>query len=152
MPAGAPPPQGTVEQDNLRPKPLFSLENPLVVELIDRDHFDWLESSIPKRRHNGLGDDRVVVIGVLVALVIGIALGAIYAALARVGVVQLILGAVLSALTMWVALQYFLLPAFFPLVVDKGFAPLWYGLTFGVFGLALGMFRALLSGRRTHSK
>lgn len=120
MPAGAPPPQGTVEQDNLRPKPLFSLENPLVVELIDRDHFDWLESSIPKRRHNGLGDDRVVVIGVLVALVIGIALGAIYAALARVGVVQLILGAVLSALTMWVALQYFLLPAFFPLVVDKG--------------------------------
>jgi glucose/arabinose dehydrogenase len=89
--------------------------------------------------------------GVIVVLVIGIVSGAIYAALTRAGAVRMVLGAVLFALTLWVALQYFLLPALFPLVVDKGFPPLWYGLTFGVFGLALGLLLALLSRGRSSS-
>jgi hypothetical protein len=86
--------------------------------------------------------------GVAVVAVIGILLGALYAAFAQAGPVRLVLGGLFYALAVWVALQYFLLPAFFPLVIDKGFPPLWYGLTFGVFGLALGLFFALAARRR----
>jgi hypothetical protein len=35
-------------------------------------------------------------------------------------------------------LQYFILPPLFPLVAEKGFPPLWYGVAFAVYGLALG--------------
>ena len=46
-------------------------------------------------------------------------------------------------------MQYFVLPLLFPLVIDKGFPPLWYALTFAVFGLALGAFLAALNRRST---
>ena len=47
---------------------------------------------------------------------------------------RIALAGLLLGLTGWALLQYFVLPVLFPLVVDKGFPPRWYGVTFAVYG------------------
>jgi hypothetical protein len=57
---------------------------------------------------------------------------------------RMLVAGLLFGLTAWALLQYFVLPVLFPLVTEKGFPPLWYALSFGVFGLALGGLLAYL--------
>ncbi|MDQ4133016.1 MAG: PQQ-dependent sugar dehydrogenase, partial [Actinomycetota bacterium] len=70
------------------------------------------------------------VVGVLVLVVLTVALGVVFAALLRARQrARIALAGLLFGLTGWALLQYFLLPAVFPLVVDKGFPPRWYAAT-----------------------
>lgn len=78
-------------------------------------------------------------VGTLVLLVLAVVLGLVFASLVRAEAPpRVFLAAVLFALTGWALLQYFVLPALFPLVTEKGFTPQWYALSFGVYGVVLG--------------
>jgi glucose/arabinose dehydrogenase len=84
-------------------------------------------------------------LGVAVLVVLTVVLGVVFAVLVRAEAPwRVALAGVLFALTGWAALQYFLLPLVQPLVTEKGFTPEWYALSFGVYGLVLGV---LLAGR-----
>lgn len=81
-------------------------------------------------------------------VVLTVSLGALFTALLRAGQrLRILLARLLFALTGWALMQYFVLPALFPLVVDKGFPPRWYAASFAVYGLGLG---ALLAARGQH--
>jgi len=95
---------------------------------------DILEFSLP-----------AFLLGVAVLVVLTVVLGVVFAVLVRAEAPwRVALAGVLFALTGWAALQYFLLPLVQPLVTEKGFTPEWYALSFGVYGLVLGV---LLAGR-----
>ena len=55
----------------------------------------------------------------------------------------MLLAGVLYGLTFWVALQYFVGPLLFDLVVEKGFPPHWYAVAFGLYGVVLAGLLAL---------
>jgi hypothetical protein len=84
----------------------------------------------------------VVGVLVLVALsaVLGIVLGLL---LRRRGPAGLAAGLVYG-LAVWAALQFFVLPFAFPLVSDKGFPPMWYAISFGLFGFVLALILAVI--------
>ena len=85
-------------------------------------------------------------VGVLVLVVLTVALGVLFATLLRARQrLRIVLAGLLFGLTGWALLQYFLSPALFPLVVDKGFPPRWYAATFAVSGLVLGAAVAFLA-------
>jgi glucose/arabinose dehydrogenase len=87
-------------------------------------------------------------LGVGVLVVLTVVLGAVFAAVVRAEAPwRVALAGLLFGLTGWAALQYFLLPLIQPLVTEKGFTPEWYALSFGVYGLVLGVLLAL-RGRR----
>ena len=80
------------------------------------------------------------VVGLVVVLVLTGLLGMIFALLLRrYESGRIVLAGVFYGLTVWALLQYFVLPLLFPLVAEKGFPPLWYAITFGVYGLTLGV-------------
>jgi glucose/arabinose dehydrogenase len=80
------------------------------------------------------------IVGLLVVVVLTGLLGGLYALLSRVDQPgRVVLGGLFYGLTVWGLLQYLLLPALFPLVAEKGFPPLWYGVAFAVYGVTLGL-------------
>ncbi|HWH23297.1 MAG TPA: hypothetical protein VNW68_00215, partial [Candidatus Limnocylindria bacterium] len=80
------------------------------------------------------------VVGVLVLLVLTGLLGLVFALLARRPPgIRIVLGGLCYGLAVWAALQWFVLPATFPLVSDKGFPPVWYAVSFAAFGVVLGL-------------
>jgi hypothetical protein len=86
------------------------------------------------------------IVGLLVVLVLGGVLGVIYALVLRADPAwRVVLSGLFYGLTMWALLQYFVLPALFPLVAEKGFPPFWYGVAFSIYGLILGL---LFAGNR----
>jgi|GEM_PF-237531 len=87
-------------------------------------------------------------VGVLVLLALAAVLGLVFTLLLRTREPwRILLGGLLYGLTVWALLQYFVLPLLFPLVTEKGFPPMWYALSFGVFGLALGALLAYVAHR-----
>ncbi|MBI5670741.1 MAG: PQQ-dependent sugar dehydrogenase [Chloroflexi bacterium] len=79
------------------------------------------------------------VLGLIVVLVLTALLGLVFAALLRTRRPErMVLAGFLYGLAVWALLQYFILPLLFPLVAEKGFPPLWYAITFAVYGLVLG--------------
>jgi hypothetical protein len=83
-------------------------------------------------------------IGLIVVLVLTALLGVIFAWLLRTNSrVRTIITGLLFGLTIWALLQYFILPLVWPLITEKGFPPLWYAVTFGVYGLTLGVLHSL---------
>ena len=85
------------------------------------------------------------IVGVIVLLVLTAILGLVFTLLLRTRQQwRILVAGLLFGLTAWALLQYFVLPVLFPLVTEKGFPPLWYALSFGVFGLALGALLAYL--------
>jgi glucose/arabinose dehydrogenase len=83
-------------------------------------------------------------VGLVVLLVLTALLGACFAWLLRTHSPARAIGAgLLFGLTFWVLLQHFIGPLVFPLVSDKGFPPLWYAISFAIFGLVLGSLFAL---------
>lgn len=80
------------------------------------------------------------VVGLVVVVVLGALLGALFMRLLHTNVNwRVVLGGLFYGLTIWGLLQYALLPALFPLVAEKGFPPFWYGVAFALYGLALGV-------------
>jgi hypothetical protein len=87
-------------------------------------------------------------IGLVVVLVLTALLGACFAWLLRTRSPARTIGAgLLFGLTFWALLQHFIGPLVFPLVSDKGFPPLWYAISFAVYGLVLGSLFALKPAR-----
>jgi glucose/arabinose dehydrogenase len=85
------------------------------------------------------------IVGVIVLLVLTAILGLGFTLLLRTHARwRQLLAGLLFGLTAWALLQYFVLPILFPLVTEKGFPPLWYAMSFGVFGFALGALLAYL--------
>ncbi len=83
-------------------------------------------------------------VGLVVVLVITALLGALFAWILRTrGRARVIIAGLLYGLAVWALLQYVLLPFLFPLVTEKGFPPVWYAVSFGLYGLLLGLFFAL---------
>ncbi|MGH8913198.1 MAG: PQQ-dependent sugar dehydrogenase, partial [Acidimicrobiia bacterium] len=92
------------------------------------------------------------IVGLVVVLILTGLLGPLFGFL--VGAREpwrVILGGLLYGLTVFGLLQYALLPPLFPLVAEKGFPPLWYGVVFAVFGLILGLLIALMRDSETVS-
>jgi hypothetical protein len=90
------------------------------------------------------------IVGLLVVLVLTGLLGIVFALLLRSWTPwRVILGGLFFSLAVWALLQYFILTPLFPLVVEKGFPPLWYAVAFGVYGLALGLLFAFLGPQPT---
>jgi hypothetical protein len=86
------------------------------------------------------------IVGLLVMVVLTGLLGGLFALLSHAEQPgRIALSGLFFGLTVWGLLLYVLLPALFPLVAEKGFPPLWYGVAFAVYGLTLG---ALLAVRR----
>ncbi|MDP9072112.1 MAG: PQQ-dependent sugar dehydrogenase [Actinomycetota bacterium] len=84
-------------------------------------------------------------VGTVVLVVLTALLGVVFASAIRATApVRIVVAGLLFGLTGWALLQYFLLPALFPLVTEKGFPPRWYAFSFGLYGLVLG---ALLAFR-----
>jgi hypothetical protein len=87
-------------------------------------------------------------VGVVVLAVLSALLGVVFALiLRRTGLLAVVAG-LLYGLGAWAALQFFVLPLVFPLVSDKGFPPAWYAISFGVFGVALGVVLTVLGRGR----
>ena len=85
------------------------------------------------------------IVGVVLLLVLTSILGLLFTMLLRTRQQwRILVAGLLFGLTAWALLQYFVLPILFPLVTEKGFPPLWYALSFGVFGLVLGALLAYL--------
>jgi glucose/arabinose dehydrogenase len=84
------------------------------------------------------------VIGVVLLAVITGLLGVVLSLIVRRNEPRAVAGAVLFGLGVWAALQFFLLPAVFPLVSDKGFPAIWYAISFAVFGAVLGLILLLM--------
>jgi glucose/arabinose dehydrogenase len=83
------------------------------------------------------------IVGVVVLLLISAVLGTMASLILRNGGPRGIAAGLLFGLGVWAALQFFLLPSAFPLVSDKGFPPTWYAISFGFFGLVLGLILVL---------
>jgi hypothetical protein len=80
------------------------------------------------------------VVGLLVLLGLGAVLGIGYSLIARTtNRIRLLLAALAYSVTVWAALQWFALPALFPLISDKGLPPPWLAATLLVFGAVLGL-------------
>lgn len=79
------------------------------------------------------------VVGVVVLLVLTGLLGAGFALLLRRSDLRAPAAGLVFGLAGWSLLQWFVLPATFPLVSDKGFPPSWYAVSFALFGLVLGV-------------
>lgn len=78
-------------------------------------------------------------VGVLTLIVLTGFLGSIFTLLVRTKApLRLIIGGVVYSLVWWSIIQYFIWPYLSPLIIDKGFPPLWYALSFAAFGLTLG--------------
>jgi hypothetical protein len=78
-------------------------------------------------------------VGLAVVLVLTALLGACFAWLLRTrSPIRAISAGLLFGLTFWALLQHFIGPLVFPLVSDKGFPPLWYAISFAIYGLVLG--------------
>lgn len=89
------------------------------------------------------------VVGLGVVLVLSVVMGVVFGWLLRSDRPwRVVLSGLFFALTAWGLLQYFVLAELFPLVAERGFPPFWYGVTFAVYGLALGSLFALPTGRR----
>jgi glucose/arabinose dehydrogenase len=88
------------------------------------------------------------VVGLVVVLVLTAVLGAVFAWLLRQrDPARMLLAGLLYGLAVWALLQYIVLPLVFPLVAEKGFPPLWYAITFAVYGVTLGALFAYASPR-----
>lgn len=88
-----------------------------------------------------------LLVGTAVLVVVTALGGLAFAALVRARArVRVLLAGVLFGLTVWAVLQYFGFPLIQPLVTEKGFPPHWYAISFGVYGLVLGL---LLAARRS---
>jgi hypothetical protein len=83
------------------------------------------------------------IVGVVVLVLISAVLGTMASLILRNGGPRGIAAGLLFGLGVWAALQFFLLPSAFPLVSDKGFPPTWYAISFGFFGLVLGLILVL---------
>ncbi|MCA1842230.1 MAG: PQQ-dependent sugar dehydrogenase, partial [Actinobacteria bacterium] len=84
-------------------------------------------------------------VGTAVLVVLTALLGLVFAAAVRARArLRVLVAGLLFGLAGWALLQYFVLPALFPLVTEKGFPPHWYAVSFGVYGLVLG---ALMASR-----
>jgi glucose/arabinose dehydrogenase len=79
------------------------------------------------------------VVGLLVLVVLSAILGVVFGLLLRSTGLRAVVAGVLYGLGVWSALQFVVLPVLFPLVSDKGFPPAWYAVSFGLFGLLLGL-------------
>lgn len=80
------------------------------------------------------------VVGLMVVLVLTGLLGILFAwLLRRYEPGRIVLAGLLYGVAIWALLQYVVLPLLFPLVAEKGFPPLWYAITFAVYGLTLGL-------------
>ncbi len=91
-------------------------------------------------------------VGLVVLLALSVLLGALFTFVVRTTNRGRVVGAgVLYGLFVWSLLQYFVLPVLFPLVTEKGFPPVWYAASFGVFGLALGAVMAFVPGTKESS-
>jgi glucose/arabinose dehydrogenase len=89
------------------------------------------------------------VVGLVVLLVLTAVLGLIFAWLLRPRTaLHSVIAGVLFGLTFWMLLQHVLGPWLFPLVSDKGFPPLWYAISFGLYGLILGLLLSRAPGPR----
>ncbi|HVE46243.1 MAG TPA: hypothetical protein VNA57_05810 [Acidimicrobiales bacterium] len=84
-----------------------------------------------------------LLVGTGVLLVLTTLGGFAFAALVRAqSRLRIVLAATLFALTVWALLQYVGFPLVQPLITEKGFTPEWYALSFGVYGLVLGLLLA----------
>lgn len=96
-----------------------------------------------------LSFDRVsFLLGLVVLVVLSAVLGAAFGLLLRSRGLRAVLAGLAFGLAGWAALQFVLLPLLFPLVSDKGFPPPWYAVSFGLFGLVLGVLAVWLSRDR----
>jgi len=78
-------------------------------------------------------------VGLVVVVVLGILVGWLFVLLLRHQTpAQTLIAGTVFGLAVWALAQYFLFPMFWPLVVEKGFPPLWYAAAFAVLGTALG--------------
>ena len=88
-------------------------------------------------------------VGLVVVVVLGAILGALFASFLRAdGRGRVVLAGLLFGLTVFVLLQYFALPVIQPLIPQRGFTPEWYAASFAVFGVALGGLLAWLGRDR----
>jgi glucose/arabinose dehydrogenase len=79
-------------------------------------------------------------IGLVVLLALTALLGLIFAGLLRPRTaLHSVIAGLLFGLTFWMLLQHFVGPWLFPLVSDKGFPPLWYAISFALYGVILGL-------------
>jgi hypothetical protein len=79
------------------------------------------------------------VLGLIVLVLLSAVLGIVLGLLLRRGGPAGVAAGFVYGLAVWAALQFFVLPFAFPLVSDKGFPPMWYAVSFGLFGLVLGL-------------
>lgn len=98
-----------------------------------------------------------VIVGSIALLALAVILAIIFNSFVRTtNIAKLIISSILFGLTVWMVVQYFVFPYFFPLITEKGFPPNWYAVTFGVLGLSLGLIRLAntdeLSERNVNSK
>lgn len=84
-------------------------------------------------------------VGLIVVLVLTAILGALFAwLLRRHEPGRIVIAGLFYGSAVWALLQYFVLPLLFPLVAQKGFPPLWYAITFAIYGLVLGILFAFV--------
>lgn len=79
-------------------------------------------------------------IGLVIVLGITAILGYIFSLIGRAFGIKQFLSALAFSLAVWMLVQYFAFPLLFPIIIEKGFPPVWFAVTFGIFGLALGLF------------
>ncbi|HLL60305.1 MAG TPA: hypothetical protein VK338_01180 [Candidatus Nitrosocosmicus sp.] len=79
------------------------------------------------------------VVGLVVVIILTAVLGVIFEFLRRTDDrIKAILGGLFFGLTVWSIHQYFIFPLLQPLITEKGFPPLWYAVSFAIFGMTLG--------------
>jgi Na+/proline symporter len=86
-------------------------------------------------------------VGVVVLVVIAAALGVVLSLIIRRRDLRAVAAGLTAGLAVWAVLQFFLLPAFFPLVSDKGFPPTWYAVSFALFGAVASLVLVVLARR-----
>jgi glucose/arabinose dehydrogenase len=80
------------------------------------------------------------VLGVVVLLLLTGLFGGVFALILRTtDLTKRMIAGALFGLTVWSLLQYVILPWLQPLIVEKGFPPIWYALSFAVYGLVTGI-------------
>lgn len=78
------------------------------------------------------------IVGLLVLLMVTSFIGSGFALLGKSQGSKQLLSGVFYGLGIWTLLQYVIWPALFPIVVEKGFPPHWYAISFALYGAVLG--------------
>lgn len=88
-------------------------------------------------------------VGTIVLVLLTAVLGLLFSLILRTtSVIRTLFAGLLFGLAAWALMQYFVFPLVGPILAEKSFMPVWYAVSFSVYGLSLGALLAYLGRRK----